>query len=116
MSTTTLVPAVIIGVHRSTAIASSAAFEGTPYQLVAVLDLFDSPEQYQYNAQNLGAVLHALHPRPRILITGTAVQRIVPEVKAVWEEYVEKVLQAESEDERAVYVPVSPLELNVTAN
>ena len=83
------VSAVIIGVHRSTAVASSAAFVGTPYQLVAVLDLLESPEQYQYNPQNLGAVLHALHPRPRILITGTAVERIVPDVKAAWEEYVE---------------------------
>jgi hypothetical protein len=116
MSITTLVPAVIIGVHRSTAIASSAAFEGTPYQLVAVLDLFESPGQYQYNPQNLGAVLHALHPRPRILITGTAVGQIVPEVKAVWEEYVEKVLRAGSEDKRAVYVPVSSFEFNDTAN
>ena len=108
MSQTEHIPAVIIGVHRSTAIASSAAFEGTPYKLVAVLDLFESQGDYQYSPQNLGAVLHALHPRPRILITGTAVERIVPEVRAVWEGYVEKTLKAESEDKRGVFVPVSP--------
>lgn len=107
MTSTVEIPAVIIGVHRSTAIASGTAFNGTAYRLVAALDLFESPKQYQYNAGNLGAVLYALHPRPRILISGTAVGRIVPEVKAVWKEYAEKALRAESEDERAVFVPVS---------
>jgi hypothetical protein len=106
MSKADQIPAVIIGVHRSTAIASSAAFQGTPYHLGAVLDLFESPEDYQYSSRNLGAVLHALHPRPRILITGTAVEKIVPEVNAVWEQYVEKTLKSDSEDKRAVYVPV----------
>jgi hypothetical protein len=108
MPITSQVSAVIIGVHRSTAVASSAAFDGTSYRLAAILDLFESPEQYQYNAQNLGAVLHALHPRPRILITGTAVERIVPEVKAVWQEYVSQMLKAEDPDIRAVYVVVCP--------
>lgn len=110
------VSAIIIGVHRSTAVASSAAFEGTPYQLVAVLDLFESPEQYQYSPQNFGVILHALHPRPRILITGTAVERIVPEVKAVWDEYVDKILKVESEDKRAIYVAVSVFQVNTAAN
>ena len=101
------ISAVIIGVHRSTAIESSAAFNDTPYRLTAVLDLHESPERYQYSPQNLGTVLHSIHPRPRILITGTAVERIVPEARVVWEEYVEKTLKVESEDKRAVLVAVS---------
>ena len=108
MPNPTHIPALIIGVHRLTAIASAAAFVGTPYHLVAVLDLFESPEQYQYSAQNLGTVLHALYPRPRILISGTAVEKIVPEIRAVWKRYVEEILEKESEDQRTVYVPVSP--------
>jgi hypothetical protein len=40
------------------------------------------------------------------LITGTAVEKIVPEVNAVWEQYVEQTLKSDSEDRRAVYVPV----------
>lgn len=107
MSIPTQIPAVIIGVHRSTAVETAAIFEGTPYQVAAVLDLHESPEQHQYNPQNLGTVLHALHPRPRILVSGTAVERIVPDVRAVWDEYVAKMLRAENDDKRAVYVAVS---------
>ena len=86
MSQSESILAIIIGVHRKTALDTANAFEGTPYQIVAVLDITESPSQYQYSQQNLGAVLYALHPRPRILITGTAVARIVPEAKAIWDE------------------------------
>ena len=106
MSQSQSIPAIVIGVHRSTAIKTADVFEGTPYHVAAVLDLTESPSRYQYTQQNLGAVLYALHPRPQIMITGTAVANIVPEVQSVWDEYVHQALKPEAGDWRAAFVPV----------
>ena len=97
---------VLIGGYRGVALSTANELKGTPYQISAALDVMDSPDEYKYSAQNLGAVLHALHPRPRVLVTGTALERIVPEVRPVWEKYVEA-LRAESNDDKVLYVPVS---------
>ena len=101
------IPAIIIGVHHSTATEISPVFSSTPYYVIAILDLEESPAAYQYSAHNLGVILHGLHPQPQVLITGTAVERIVPEVKPVWEEYAAKTLKAGSEHGESLFVPVS---------
>jgi hypothetical protein len=102
------IPVIVIGVNRSTAVQTASIFDNTPYYVAAIVDLNESPEQYQYSTQNLGTVLHALYPRPRVLVTGTAVERIVPGARKVWDEYVEGTLRVEDIDGgKAVYVPVS---------
>ncbi|KAK5166588.1 uncharacterized protein LTR77_008131 [Saxophila tyrrhenica] len=100
------IPVVTVGVHRSTVVATSSIFAGTPFSQTAIMDLKESPEQYRYSAHNLGVVLHALHPRPQVLVTGTAVGELVDEVERVWDEYVEGVLKVEGV-EKAAYVPLS---------
>jgi hypothetical protein len=102
------IPVVVIGVHRSAAVELTNVFAGTSYYLAAVLDLYESPKNYQYSAQNLGAVLHSIYPRPQILISGTAVERIVPEVRQVWQEYVNGILKTENREKQlSLFVPVS---------
>ena len=102
------VPLVLIGGHRSVAISTQEFLKDTPYTVAAVLDVFDAADDHKYSAQNLSAVLHALHPRPRVLVTGTALEHLVPEVRQVWERYVQ-MLRAEGDDVQVLYVPVSPL-------
>ena len=102
------IPTVIVGIHRATAIDTTAILDGTPFYIAAIMDLHESPLQYQHTPHNLGAVLHALYPRPKVLVTGTAVQSYVADTRKVWQEYVEKTLKAEEGDDvKAVYVPVS---------
>lgn len=59
MSQSQPIPAVIIGVHRNTAVDTAHVFKETTYELAAVLGLTESPPQYQYSKQNLGVVLYA---------------------------------------------------------
>ena len=87
MSTSDKISIVTIGVHRTTAEGVQNLFDGTPYELVAILDTTESPKPYRYSPQNLGVTLHALVPRPRALVTGNAVGALLPEIEPVWEEY-----------------------------
>lgn len=93
------VPIVAIGVNRGTALAVSDALKAldrSNYPLVACLDMHESPEEYQFSAHNLGAVLHALHPRPKGLITGTAVgDEMLEQINVVWQKYVDDVIVKE---------------------
>ncbi len=93
------VPVVAIGVNRDTAILTSSALQAlnrSNYPLVACLDCKSTPEPYNFSLQNLGAVLYALYPRPKALVTGTAVSTAsLAEIEKVWEEYVERVIAGE---------------------
>lgn len=83
--------AVAIGINRSVAETTVELFRGTPYVVAAVLDKAESPEALQYSPHNLAVVLNALYPRPRILVTGTAVpDDMLPAVEEAWSEYVER--------------------------
>lgn len=68
------------------------AFADIPqFKLSAILDLEESPLSLQYTPQNLAVVLNALHPRPRVLITGTAIlDEMLPEIESTWADYVER--------------------------
>lgn len=87
------IPAVLIGVTRATALNSSLTlFEGTPYYVAAVLDTSEAPKGYLFEPQNLGTVLYALHPRPQILVTGTAIDaNTLATIEPVWEEHLGRV-------------------------
>lgn len=90
------IPIVVIGVTRETALQISDFFTGTSYQLAAILDLTESPKPYQYSPHNLGVTLHTLVPRPKVLVTGTAITpEIVAEIETVWKEYYETALRGE---------------------
>lgn len=94
------VPIVTIGVNRDTALASERALinlDRANYPVVACLDFVNSPEPYRFSPQNLGVVLHALYPRPKGLITGTAVEdKELEAIKQVWNAYVETVIVKEN--------------------
>ncbi|KAK5124080.1 hypothetical protein LTR85_002277 [Meristemomyces frigidus] len=90
------IPLVLIGVTRQVALSTSAILAGTPYYAVAALDKTESPPPYQFSSQNLGVVLHTLHPRPQGVVTGSAVsQEIMDAVQKAWEEYSTGVLEKE---------------------
>jgi hypothetical protein len=82
---------VVVGVTRATALATGDAFfVGKPYVVAAALDFTESPVPCQYSPTNLAVVLNALHPRPRALITGTAVpDELLPPIEQVWSSYLE---------------------------
>lgn len=94
------VPLVAIGVNRDIALAVESALKSlnrSNYPLVACLDMHDSPIEYQYSPHNLSTVLRASHPRPKGLITGTAVtDEVLKEIEQVWEAYVESVIVEEN--------------------
>lgn len=112
----TTIPLISIGVHRLADLNAVLTEKGTPYRIVAFLD-FDpatTPAAYQYSVHNLGVLLYALHPRPRGLLTGNAVEfvreggGVVEEVRGVWEGYVRDCLgKEEGEEVKACYAPVS---------
>ena len=93
------VPLVAIGVNRSVASVTSDALKNlnrSNYPLVACLDMNESPKEYQFSAHNLGVVLHAIYPRPKGLITGTAVSdEMLEQIRVVWENYVVEVIDKE---------------------
>ncbi|KAK9417424.1 hypothetical protein SUNI508_08784 [Seiridium unicorne] len=86
------IPVVVIGVTRGTALATGDAFfVNTPYIVAAALDFTESPDPYQYSPTNLAIVLNCLHPRPRVLVTGTAVpDDLLPAIDQAWTEYVNR--------------------------
>lgn len=84
---------VVIGYHRSVIEEGMVqAFADTPtFNISAILDLEESPHSLQYSPQNLAVVLNALHPRPRVLITGTAIlDEMLPEIESTWSKYVKQ--------------------------
>lgn len=95
------VSVVVIGVSRTIGLdLISPLFNDTPYNIVAVLDLVTSPEAYRYTPLNLGVVLNALHPRPRALVAGTAVDpKILPELENVWRDFQNGEMQEIHENE-----------------
>lgn len=101
------IPLITIGITRAVAISVSKALSGTPYYVAAALDQTESPAPYQFTAHNLVLILHALHPRPRAIVTGTAVdEEVMAAVEGAWEEYRKGVLETE-QDSRGVWVAVS---------
>lgn len=84
---------VAIGYHRSFIEQGMAqAFKDTPiFKISAILDLEESPHSLQYSPQNLAVVLNALHPRPRVLITGTAIlDEMLPGIESTWSNYIKQ--------------------------
>ncbi|KXH29761.1 hypothetical protein CSIM01_05527 [Colletotrichum simmondsii] len=96
------VPVVVIGLGRGRGISDiPPIFENTPYYVAACMDLTEVDEEYRYSPHNLGVILHNLHPRPRALLIGIAVDPSYTQpVERVWNEYVEKVLKIEKNDSR----------------
>lgn len=93
------VPLVTIGVNRNTALETHQALinlDRANYHVVACLDFVNSPEAYRFSPQNLGVVLHALYPRPKGLVTGTAVgSEELESIKQIWDAYVENTIVKE---------------------
>ena len=64
--------------------------------MVAILDLTSERTAFRYTPYNLGVVLHTLHPRPKVLITGAAITaEMTAESVEVWEDYVREMGEAE---------------------
>ncbi|KAJ4391260.1 hypothetical protein N0V93_004877 [Gnomoniopsis smithogilvyi] len=90
MDTQNPIHVVAIGYHRGVLeMGMVQAFANAPcFKLVAILDLEESPLSLQYTPQNLAVVLNALYPRPRVLITGTAIlDEMLPQIESVWNDY-----------------------------
>jgi hypothetical protein len=78
---------VALGVYRH--VAASTDFQGGPYRVAAILDLTSEPPAFNYNPHNLGVVLHTLHPRPQVFVTGAAIApAMTNESIKIWETYV----------------------------
>lgn len=66
-------------------------FISTPFRMAAILHLTSQPAAFRYNPHNLGAVLHNLHPRPKVIILGAAISpTMTTESIVVWDTYVEE--------------------------
>lgn len=79
---------VAVGVYRHVAAHLETLFR-PPYQLAAILDIHSSPQPFTYSPHNLGTVLHALLPRPQVIITGLAIpDGMTEECIEVWDSYV----------------------------
>lgn len=102
LSPTGQIPLVVIGWGRENGIIFMPkvfAEYSTPYVMTAMMDFVETQERYRYSTQNLGAVLHNLHPRPRALVIGIAVHpSLVDEMTAEWENYVQVVLKKEFQE------------------
>ncbi|KAK1506019.1 hypothetical protein CTAM01_03354 [Colletotrichum tamarilloi] len=96
------IPVVVIGLGRGRGISDiPPIFENPPYHVAACMDLTEVDEEYRYSPHNLGIILHNLHPRPRALLIGIAVDPSYTQpVERVWNEYVEKVLKLEKNASR----------------
>jgi len=94
------IPIVAIGKTRATALQLSSIFaaKSTPYYLAAVLDMTESPKEYRFSDQNLGAVLWTLNPRLRAVVCGTAIgEDLLMGIERVWNEYAKDILRKERE-------------------
>ncbi|MCJ1454647.1 hypothetical protein MMC28_005000 [Mycoblastus sanguinarius] len=91
-----IIPIVALGVYRHVATKIDPLFAPTPYRMVAILDLTSERTAFRYTPYNLGVVLHTLHPRPKVLITGAAITaEMTAESVEVWEDYVREMGEAE---------------------
>jgi len=86
---------VALGVYREVAASMDTTIFATHspprYRTVAILDLMSKPEQYRYSAHNFAVVLRALVPRPRVFISGLAIQEeMAGEAVKVWAEFVDE--------------------------
>ena len=92
-----VIPIVALGEHRAIASSMDPLFAGTLYRPAAIMDLNQEPESVRYSAQNLTVVLYNLHPRPKVIIIGSALsQEIAVESTAVWNSYVDKVKEEDT--------------------
>ncbi|UPL01793.1 hypothetical protein LCI18_012727 [Fusarium solani-melongenae] len=93
------IPLVVIGWGRENGIVFMPKIfsdQNSPYVMTAMVDFVETFEPYRYSPQNLGAILHNIHPRPRALVIGIAVSpSLVDEITAIWNEYVDIVLKKE---------------------
>lgn len=84
-----IIPVVALGVYRNVAAAMDGPFANTPFRMVAILDIMTKPTAIQYNPHNLATVLHNLHPRPKVFISGAAIDgEMTAESITVWDSYV----------------------------
>lgn len=84
-----IIPVVALGVYRNVAAAMDGPFAKTPFRMVAILDIMTKPTAIQYNPHNFATVLHNLHPRPKVFITGAAIDSATTaESITVWESYI----------------------------
>ena len=91
------IPVVVIGWGRKNGVTLTPDIflnHNSTYTMTAMMDFAETLEQYRYSPQNLGAILHNLHPRPRALVVGIAVPTsLTDEITAVWNEYVDTALK-----------------------
>ncbi|KAK1724520.1 uncharacterized protein BDZ83DRAFT_622935 [Colletotrichum acutatum] len=67
------IPVVVIGLeHRRGISVIPPIFGNTLYYVASCMDLTEV-EEYRYSPHNLAVILHNLHPRPRALLIGIAV-------------------------------------------
>ena len=90
------IPVVAIGRTRVVAVKTDDAFIDSRYQLVAVLDLKESPSEHQFSPVNLGTVLYTHFPRVRALVAGTAIGPYLDEINEVWKKYSKDILIPET--------------------
>lgn len=107
------VSVLVIGWERKNGVKiMPALFESTPYTMTAFLDIMESRQPHRYSSHNLGAVLDSLHPRPRALVVGPAVDPALnTDLEIVWSNYVREVLEKEGAQEGEVNTLKSALVL-----
>jgi hypothetical protein len=92
-----IIPVVALGVYRNVAAAMDGPFANTPFRMVAILDIMTKPTAIQYNPHNLATVLHNLHPRPKVFITGAAIDgETTAESITVWESYIRETKETDT--------------------
>ena len=90
---------VVIGVHRLDALGAAAALDPLRpnYRVVSCLDYTESPEPLRFSPHNLAVVLNSLHPRPKALVTGTAVSNAtLKEIEPIWKRHVREAIELEN--------------------
>ena len=66
-----------------------AASKGGPYRVAAILDPMSEPPAFNYSPHNLGVVVHILHLRPQVFVTGAAIApAMTNESIKTWKTYV----------------------------
>ncbi|KAL2038679.1 hypothetical protein N7G274_008437 [Stereocaulon virgatum] len=92
-----IIPVVALGVFRNVAAAMDGPFAKTPFRMVAILDIMTKPTEIQYNPHNFATVLYNLHPRPKVFITGAAIdEAMTAESITVWESYVRETKETDT--------------------
>ena len=106
-NTTGIISVVGLGKYRDYGLQIEECFTSTPYRLTAFIDLTGEPEAFRYDAHNLGVVLRALHPRPKVFVIGAAISpEMAQESKRVFEKYREDTI--EEDPFKTLIINVSP--------